>query len=201
MRYRLDRGGFQWYRDTICINGGAMERILLLPGIIVLLLLAFPLPGYSADGLAWEFGGRAGYTFAIKRKNVAEYELFLRRDIPWQWQLSENLRLGFRVEGALGFLNSNHDNDVIGSLGPDLCLDIGSVARIYGGGRIVYLDDRLLRENDFGGSFQAMEDGGVSFFVGPRVTVGYRFHHMSNGDMYTSNPGLNMHLLELGIRF
>jgi hypothetical protein len=166
-----------------------------------MLLVAVPCAGLGAEGPQWEFGGRGGYTFAHKGKDVAEYELFLRRDLPWQWQLSENLRLGFRVEGSIGFLNSNHDNDVIGSLGPDLWLNIGRVARIYGGGRIVYLDHRLLRENDFGGSIQAIESGGISFFVGPEVSLGYRFQHMSNGDMYKSNPGLNMHLLEVGYRF
>ena len=46
-----------------------------------------------------------------------------------------------------------------------------------------------------------MEDGGISFYVTPEITAGYRFHHMSNGDMYSSNPGLNMHLLEVGYRF
>ncbi len=178
-----------------------MKRMLLLPSVVLLLLLIIPLTCYSADRPAWEIGGRAGYTFATKGKDVAEYEFFLRRDLPWQWQLSKNLRLGFRIEGALGFLNSNHDNDLIGSLGPDLWLDIGTVARVYGGGRIAYLDHRLLRENDFGGSFQAMEDGGISFFVGSQATVGYRFQHMSNGDLYSSNPGLNMHLLEVALRF
>jgi hypothetical protein len=35
----------------------------------------------------------------------------------------------------------------------------------------------------------------------PLNSIGYRLQHMSNGILYEHNPGLNMHMIEVGYLF
>ncbi len=49
-------------------------------------------------------------------------------------------------------------------------------------------------------NFTAHGSAAVRIFVRPRqaVVVGYRFHHISNGNRLKRNPGINAHVLEIG---
>ncbi len=50
-------------------------------------------------------------------------------------------------------------------------------------------------------NFVAEADLGVRFTLpdGRRIVVGYRRHHLSNGGLGDVNPGLNSHVLYLGL--
>jgi hypothetical protein len=49
-------------------------------------------------------------------------------------------------------------------------------------------------------NFTAHASAAIRIFIRPReaVLVGYRFHHISNGNRITRNPGVNAHVLEVG---
>ena len=42
---------------------------------------------------------------------------------------------------------------------------------------------------------------GLSYTLPQRVSIGYRFQHMSNASIYSSNPGVNLHMLKIGYHF
>ena len=44
---------------------------------------------------------------------------------------------------------------------------------------------------------------GVEFFLAPQraLTLGYKFHHISNADIGDSNPGMNSHVIYAGFSF
>jgi hypothetical protein len=52
-------------------------------------------------------------------------------------------------------------------------------------------------------SFTAQSGVGLRLHVAPRraLLLGYRFHHLSNGDRAETNPGVNSNLVYGGISF
>jgi hypothetical protein len=49
-------------------------------------------------------------------------------------------------------------------------------------------------------NFTAHAAYGVRYFIGPQtaLVVGYRFHHISNGNRLEQNPGINAHVVQIG---
>jgi hypothetical protein len=58
-------------------------------------------------------------------------------------------------------------------------------------------------ENTTTANFTAHVGYGVRYFVWPQtaIVVGYRFHHISNGNRLDENPGINAHVLQFGVSF
>jgi hypothetical protein len=52
-------------------------------------------------------------------------------------------------------------------------------------------------------NFSAHASYGARYFFKPRtaLVVAYRFHHISNGNRLDTNPGVNAHLVQLGVSF
>jgi lipid A 3-O-deacylase len=53
------------------------------------------------------------------------------------------------------------------------------------------------------GNFTAHAGGGVRFFLGARraLVVNYWFHHISNGNRLERNPGVNSHIVQVGLSY
>jgi hypothetical protein len=56
-------------------------------------------------------------------------------------------------------------------------------------------------DENLGGPVQFTSHIGVNLNFTRHFTMGYRLQHMSNGVLYDSNPGLNLHMIEVGYRF
>jgi lipid A 3-O-deacylase len=179
-----------------------MHMFVLLAAVLGL-CLQFPTISHAdEDATVWQVGVRAGYTFESKYRSVEEYDLYLQRDFPsLTWDLSENIRIGLRGEVSVGLLQDWSNSNFVGSFGPDLVFAFGKYVKVYGGSRFTFLDDQNLGHNDFGGNLQFTSNGGILFNLSPTFTFGYRYQHMSNGGIYLFNPGLNLNMLEVGIRF
>jgi len=54
---------------------------------------------------------------------------------------------------------------------------------------------------DFGERFQFTSHIGLIWYLTDRVSLGYRFQHMSNAGLASPNPGLNLEMLELSYHF
>jgi hypothetical protein len=178
-----------------------MKKILHLSGFILLLSLIAPLSCFAADLPVWELGARAGYSFETKDHHAQQYDLFLRRELPLSWNISDNYRVGSRVEASAGTLTTPEATGFVGSLGPDVYLEVVGIVRIHGGTRLSLITEQRFGNKNLGGPVQFTTHGGVSVNVGSRFTVGYRFQHMSNAHFYDSNPGINSNMLEVGFRF
>ena len=80
----------------------------------------------------------------------------------------------------------------------------GSGMRVYveaGGGG---LEGRLqLRNGSCDAAFTVQGGIGLLFFVSERaaVSAGYRFHHLSNGNLCSGNPGLDSSMAVLGLSY
>jgi hypothetical protein len=75
---------------------------------------------------------------------------------------------------------------------------VAPFAELAGGG--LWTGDALPAETTTS-NFTAHVAYGIRYFVKPRaaVVVSYRLHHISNGNRRDRNPGVNAHVLQLGV--
>ncbi len=52
-----------------------------------------------------------------------------------------------------------------------------------------------------GGPINFTSHIGLNLNFARHFSIGYRLQHMSNGVIYDENPGLNLHMIEIGYRF
>lgn len=71
---------------------------------------------------------------------------------------------------------------------------------VAAGWRPVWLFESELGGEDFGGPVQFSSHIGAAVNL-YHVVLSYRYQHISNASLYNSNPGLNFHLIALGLRF
>jgi len=153
---------------------------------------------FTTPLLALDVGLSAGMNFFGESKNASSLELSLRGDSFWR----PTNGLQFRLEGAVGRMESQDDAIWRLSVGPVVSLrPAGAGWMLDAGFRPTLLSDRRFGEVDLGGRVQFDSHLGVSFDLGSTLHLGYRIHHISNGDLYEHNPGINMQSLEFGGRF
>lgn len=120
----------------------------------------------------------------------------------YDWPLSTNFTARPRLEATAGYLESGGQYGFIGTVGPDMlfehlpsrvALDIGVHASL--------LSRDTYPSRDFGIPFQFTSHVGMEWEFTRHLKVGYRFQHMSNSQLSSSNPGLNMHLFGMSYQF
>jgi hypothetical protein len=152
----------------------------------------------SAPVFALDVGLSAGMNFFGEDKNASVQELYLRSGSFW----TPTPGLQFRLEGGVGRMESQGDSIWRLSAGPVVQLRPSGAGWVLDAGwRPTLLSERRFGEVDLGGKVQFDSHVGLRFDLGRSLTLGYRIHHISNGDLYEHNPGINMQSLELGGRF
>lgn len=162
------------------------------------LLVLWGLALCSSAVFAGDVGLSAGMNFFGENKNASMQELRLRGGSFW----SPAPGLQFRLEGGIGRMESHGDDLWRLSVGPVASLrPAGAGWALDAGWRPTWLSQRRFGEVDLGGKVQFDSHVGLRFDLGRSLTLGYRIHHISNGNLYEHNPGINMQSLELGGRF
>ncbi len=114
-----------------------------------------------------------------------------------QWQLAARYRLG-RLESGV-------DNASIFGAGiqgrylPHRRLEFSlSVETVYLTSHEFTKDNK---KRDMGGPIQFLSQAGIAFALFEDFWLGYQIAHMSNADLYSKNPGLDLHQLVLKYKF
>ncbi len=100
---------------------------------------------------------------------------------------------GLRGAGEWGFIHTTTVGLAFSKPTWRFTLDVGA------GGAL--LSKWKFGDQDMGGAFQFIGHGGLSYHLPWNMIVGYRFHHMSDGDLYGSNRGVDLHMIELRYAF
>jgi opacity protein-like surface antigen len=103
--------------------------------------------------------------------------------VGMQLNFRRRQRLQPMFNGALGFLYFDQPTPVLSV--PDFAAGLASTPA----------SSQFNFTFDFG--------GGVQWFISPNhsLTVGYRFHHLSNHNIADANPGIDSHFLYVGFSF
>jgi hypothetical protein len=148
------------------------------------------------------FGLRASVASCDEKENFNQYEAFINRELPWNWQLEGGWNVIPKIELTAGVLKGGGDSAFVGSLGPTftlsgmedrLSLDVGVSPTVLG--------RRRFGEQSFGEYFQFTSHASINLEIIRNLHVGYRYQHMSNASINEINPGLDLHMFELSYRF
>jgi hypothetical protein len=161
---------------------------------------AFCPQGWAAD---WEMvGARAGISDNRNDKNFYQYEAFAIWNMPWSWNLGAGWSLTPYLEANAGLIRASRTSAFIGSAGPGIYFTgFKETTRIFMGINPTYISKHQFGRDDLGGAIQFTSHIGIDFHVTRQWAIGYRLQHMSNAGLYSPNPGVNIHMLEVGYRF
>jgi hypothetical protein len=147
-------------------------------------------------------GVRAGSSFEGDAGEFQEVDAFGGVYLPWLWGKKDGFNLKLRVDASAGCLIDRGEEGFIGSLGPALELHEGNFpVSIEGGVSLTGLSQSNFQDRDLGGWFQFTDHIGLNFRITKHVTLGWRFQHISNAGIYSSNPGLNQMMLSTSYSF
>ncbi len=173
-----------------------MMRLLIL---ICLVCLA---PSMSW-GLAttMEFGVRGGTDAKLVNENYAITELYYQHKLPWKKEISPGVMTYVRLDSGAGYLEAASNSSGWLSVGGDLVLSLMDGGwEMEVGWRPTLMFDHEFGDDDLGGPVQFSTHVGTTIYLGD-AAINYRYQHISNADLYDENPGMDIHMLGVGIRF
>ncbi len=108
--------------------------------------------------------------------------------------------------GGVGTINTNVDTGTLTEMGLGLSTRRKSGLRLRIDGRVRYLEEHVFDEGiatkDYGGPVQFVSSLGADWQITKEsLILGYRLEHMSNYNIYDSNPALNSHNLIMSFSF
>ena len=171
--------------------------------ILVFVLISFapqPVSGYDMD---WKsIGLRAGMSDHRNDEDFKQYEGFATWSLPWFRQWDSGWTMGTYLEANAGVLRGGGESAFVGSIGPGIYF-IGFKGKIdiSMGINPTIISQHKFGDEDLGGPIEFTSHIGLNLNFARHFTIGYRLQHMSNGVLYEKNPGLNMHMIEVGYRF
>jgi hypothetical protein len=156
----------------------------------------------AEDTNVFSLGARSGFSSTDFGDPFWQTEAFATYDWRKPWQLVSPWTLTPRLEGTLGDLSRNGENGFVGTMGPVVVLRYGQFPLVLDAGIRVTILSRMVYDNrDFGYPLQFTSHAGLIWEISSRWQMSYRFQHMSNAGLGSSNPGLNTHMLGVGYRF
>ena len=173
-----------------------------VPGMVFIFssLLIFVTEPATAAGP--ELGIRAAITIEHEEEELHLYEVFYAQRLPWGKRFDNDWRFETALDVSLGLLEGGGDDGTRGALGVDFrFLPPDSSIKLSTGLGAGYMSREEYGEEDLAGPVFFRFHGGVSYHFLRWWSIGYRFHHESNGALYDKNPSLNMHQLELRMIF
>ncbi len=170
--------------------------------ITLLFVWLHPAGVFGDESSGITLGTRAAFSTERMDESFQQYDLFGTLPLPWTYQWEAGWRIESLADLTLSVLHGEGETGGTIAIGPDLFLLCPRrwIALNMGGGFGFY-DDHKYGEFDFGGPFFFHFQTGATVFLHPSLSLGYRYHHKSNGNIYDKNPSLNMHQFELRFRF
>lgn len=170
-------------------------------GLLVVFCLIFQPCWVLATEPERVFGLRGGVDFEGHEEDYLAAEVFVLGDFSWQQPLADDLvlRPGWEISG--GYLGTDNDEGAFLTAGLNFALVFfGDSLEFEIGIRPTWLSRHRYGDDDLGGSLQFTSHAGL----GARwhnLLIQYRVQHISNAGLSSPNPGLNLHLLGLGLVF
>ncbi len=168
--------------------------------IVALFVLFLPQTSWSLDS-TMEFGVRGGRDTLTEHEDFAAGEIYYLQTLPWKKELIPRTKLFTRLDVGLAYLRADSHSGGWLAVGGDVVLSLMNGAwELEGGLRPTWLFENDLGGKDFGGPIQFTSHVGATFNLG-QIALSYRYQHTSNASIYDNNPGLNLHLVGLGVHF
>ena len=171
--------------------------------ILVFVLISFASQPLSGSEIVWRsVGARAGMDDNRGDEDFNQYEGFTTWQLPWSWQWKSGWALNTYLEVTAGVLRGAGESAMVGSIGPGFYFSgFKDKLDISMGINPTIISKHKFGDENLGGPIAFTSHIGINFYFTRHFNIGYRLQHMSNGVLYEHNPGVNMHMLEVGYRF
>ena len=178
-------------------------QLKLYSMILVFVLINFVPQPVSGNEIVWRsIGLRGGVNDHRNDEDFEQYEGFSTWKLPWSRQWDSGWTLGTYLEANAGVLRGGGETAFVGSIGPGIYFSgFKETIDISMGINPTIISRHEFGDEDLGGPIEFTSHIGLNLNFARHFTIGYRLQHMSNGVLYDKNPGLNMHMLEVGYRF
>ena len=174
----------------------------MIAPVFFIALFTFASAVGGADQKWIEFGARFGFAEVVEGEDFNQLEIAAAYRLPWSWMLDEGWILESRINASAGALH--HDGGetaAIVTIGPGLAwVSPSQQYTVEAGISPTLLSKHEFGEADFGGNFQFTSFVGVNARLGEWIAATFRVQHMSNGSIYSFNPGLNQIMLGINYR-
>jgi hypothetical protein len=188
--------------DTCLTRGvtcATRRRVIFLSHILALAMPMLTVSGGSLFDANWQASIRAGLA---EGGDVREADIAADHRLPWNWSLGRRWSLETGLQAALGGIGDDEHSTAIGSLGPTLRLTTDRIPlSLVVGCSPTIIGRRRLGGEDLGSNFHFTSHAGLTWHITEHFEAGYRFQHMSNASLSSTNPGLNLHMAGLNWRF
>lgn len=166
---------------------------------MLLLLLA---PGLSwALATTMEFGVRGATSEETVTENYSVTEVYYQHILPWRKEVRPGMMVYVRLDTGASYMKAAGEEGGWLAVGGDVVLSLlDGLWEIEGGFRPMLFFEHEFGEDDFGGPLQFSSHIGTTLYLGD-FAINYRYQHISNGGIYSENPGINMHMVGAGMRF
>jgi hypothetical protein len=178
-------------------------QLKLYSMISVFVLFSFVPQPVSGNEIVWRsIGLRGGINDHRNDEDFEQYEGFSTWKLPWSRQWDSGWTLGTYLEANAGVLRGGGETAFVGSIGPGIYFTgFKEKIDISMGINPTIISKHEFGDEDLGGPIAFTSHIGLNLNFARHFSIGYRLQHMSNGVLYDNNPGLNMHMLEVGYRF
>ena len=130
------------------------------------------------------------------------YEAVADFPLPQHYRWDSGWAIRTAISAHAGILRAGQENSLIVAVGPNFKVDLpGGRAFFTAGARAGLLSDHKLGNANLGGAFTFETDVGVIVNLIAKISAGYLWTHLSNGNIYGENPGINLHTIALTYRF
>jgi len=171
--------------------------------LILLGVLAAACGGARSQGFEIESAGvRFGFSPTSDARRFHQAEAMANWSLPWGWDLGARWHLRSRLDASAGWLGDPGGDAAIGTFGPSFVVSLAKFPLTLEGG----VSPTLLSRHEFatknlGSYFQFTSHIGLNWGFSQHFRLSYRFQHMSNADIDTPNPGLNLHMVGISYLF
>lgn len=173
-----------------------MKRAFLLLMLAISGISILPLPCHAGP-TGWRSVGIRGGGGTADVDTFYLYEGFAAYQLPWGWRGDSGWRISTQAAISAGVLEGEGDSGFISTIGPSFPFGkAGFPLEGDVGVSVAFLSRDTFGNRDYNGNAQFVSHIGLTYRLGSRWGLGYRFQHMSNAGLNGSrNPGINMHLI------
>ncbi|MCS7089814.1 MAG: acyloxyacyl hydrolase [Verrucomicrobiota bacterium] len=189
------KGSLQWLRCRIWIS-----PVLLFAAAGS--LNPWLVKGQSVDPRPLLVGWHASLAINQRGRDMGAGEAFASWKLPWHRDCASGWRIDSHFNLRGGWLGGRGATAGLLRAGPALSIRPSeSPFWIEFGIHPTFLTRHTFGELDLGIAFQFTSYAGMNWDLTPHWGLGYRFEHMSNASLSSSNPGLNSHTFTVYYRF
>jgi hypothetical protein len=174
------------------------------------LLLLLPEVSQSQEPEKFEIisvGIRAGQNLGgippEEKHQFNQYDVFGIFGFPGSWEWPKEWEGRYLWYASVGMLHGGGESGFISTTGPGVAFTKRdwNMSLEFGTG-LAFLSNQHYDEQEFGGHFQILGQGGIFYHFPENIVGGWRFQHFSDAGLYGSNNrGVDLHFLELSYRF